>query len=100
MFLYKRRLQKGLAWLSSFLPTAALADGDDQQSTISVVLQKLVDLLGGNIAHLCSVLAIMAVGFLWLGTGQMPKKAALGVIIGIAIINGAVWLGSYFWGAS
>lgn len=83
------------------LPNVALAAGygDGSESDFDGAIEHLISFLTGNLAHLISVLGIIVVGYLWLGTGQIPKKYGIGVIGGIAFINGAAWLGSYFWGS-
>lgn len=97
---FKKWVNRSFQALIVMFPGMALASGygDGDESDMENVLNHLISFLTGDIAHLISVIAIIVVGYLWIGTGHLQKKTAISVIGGIALINGGAWLANFLWG--
>ena len=63
------------------------------------ILQGLINLLNSDVARVLFILAIIGVGFSWLYLGQIPKRQALGVIMGIGIVFSASYIAQQLLGS-
>ncbi|ANH08612.1 TrbC/VirB2 family protein [Shinella sp. HZN7] len=79
-----------LSWALFATSIALVPEFAHAQSAVPVenVLDWGVTVLQGNIARSCMIIAVCAMGFLFL-TGRMAWQWAFSIIIGIAIIFGA-----------
>lgn len=85
----KQRLQPIMGlFLVCYWPIASAAN----DSEITSILTKFVELLQSNIARCLAVLAIVAVGYGTVYLGRIPKERAASVVIGICIIFGAKFI--------
>jgi type IV secretion system protein VirB2 len=84
---YKKLLRLFGFILLFILPLCSFAGGGDIP-TITQALQSLVDILTGTAARLMAIIAIAAVGYLWL-TGRLSLKHAVVVGLSVGIIFGA-----------
>lgn len=83
-----KKLLRILGFVALFiLPLCSFAAGGDIP-TITAALQSLVDILTGTAARLMAIIAIAAVGYLWL-TGRLSLKHAVIVGLSVGIIFGA-----------
>lgn len=69
------------------LPSMAFADSDT--FFLDSVLNNLIDLMTSDIARLLFVLAVIGTGYAWIGTGRLPKKWAVSIILGIGLVFSA-----------
>lgn len=75
-------LTAGLLTLALIEPAAA------QTANIEGVLQKVVDMLTGEVARLLAIIAVVIVGIAWM-FGQLDLRKAAYVVLGVAIVFGA-----------
>lgn len=80
-----KKIAAFILWV--ILPLSSFAAGGDIP-TITQALQSLVDILTGTAARLMAIIAIAAVGYLWL-TGRLSLKHAVVVGLSVGIIFGA-----------
>jgi type IV secretory pathway VirB2 component (pilin) len=59
-----------------------------QAANIEGVLQKVVDMLTGEVARLLAIIAVIVVGIAWM-FGYLDLRKAAYVILGVAIVFGA-----------
>ena len=78
------------------LPSTAFAY--TQTNDITTALQNLLNFITGSVAKSISVMAIVAIGYLTLARGVIPKEKGIGTCIGIAIILAAQSLYTMFGG--
>jgi type IV secretion system protein VirB2 len=76
--------------LSLFAPSAALA-----YAPWETALQTVVNYMTGSTAHLLAIIAVAAVGVAMLA-GHMSIRAALSVILGIAVVFSAATIVGIF----
>lgn len=91
---------KSLQWklLSlMLLPSLGFAQsyGDDGFVLVSI-LHKVIDLITSKIGGAIFAIAIIGVGYAWLGKGVIEKNRAIAIIAGISLVFGASWLVQYF----
>jgi type IV secretion system protein VirB2 len=79
-------------WAFAF-PQLALASGAPWETA----LETIVSYMTGSTAHLLAIMAVAGIGVAMLA-GQMSLRAALSVIIGIAVIFGAATIVGMFGG--
>jgi type IV secretory pathway VirB2 component (pilin) len=77
-----------------FSPTLVLADdiGGLNSDMLASILQSLITLLTSTYARLFMVIAIVAVGYLWMWKGSIPSGRAISTLIGIGIVFSASFL--------
>lgn len=69
--------------------TLALVDpATAQTANIEGVLQKVVDMLTGEVARLLAIIAVIIVGIAWM-FGYLDLRKAAYVVLGVAIVFGA-----------
>lgn len=88
--LFYKCIKKFLILTIGFVPTLALAAGDDFQ--LVSILQGLIQLLNSDIARIIFVLSIIGVGYGWLYMGRIPQHRAIGAILGIGIVFSASYI--------
>jgi type IV secretion system protein VirB2 len=59
-----------------------------QAANIEGVLQKVVDMLTGEVARLLAIIAVIVVGIAWM-FGYLDLRKAAYVVLGVAIVFGA-----------
>jgi len=59
-----------------------------QASNIQGVLQKVVDMLTGEVARLLAIISVIIVGIAWM-FGYLDMRKAAYVVLGVAIVFGA-----------
>ncbi len=59
-----------------------------QTANIEGVLQKVVDMLTGEVARLLAIIAVIVVGIAWM-FGYLDLRKAAYVVLGVAIVFGA-----------
>ena len=59
-----------------------------QAANIEGVLQKVVDMLTGEVARLLAIIAVLVVGIAWM-FGYLDLRKAAYVVLGVAIVFGA-----------
>ena len=79
------------------LPSFSFAEGYGDDGFVLVnLLHKVIDLITSKIGGAVFAIAIVAVGYAWLGKGVMDKGKAIATIAGISLVFGASWLVQYF----
>lgn len=81
--------------LLSPMSTFAGDFGDDGGFSLTIALNKLIDLLSGQIGGAVCVLSIVCVGYAWLRAGRIEKGPAVVAIVGISVIFSAAWIANY-----
>ena len=69
-----------------------------QSNQVTTALENLLNFVTGDVAKFISMLAIVAVGFLTMAKGLIPKEKGIATCIGIGVIFAAQSLYSMFSG--
>lgn len=86
-YVWKGRKKISVALINLLLPVSAMAYSTNDK--MSEILDDTIDLITGKWGTSLCVLAIMAVGFLWMKMGKMEKDHAMATVVGIGIVYAA-----------
>ena len=85
-------------FLFLLLVTPGTSYGYGQSNQVSTALENLLNFVTGDVAKFISMLAIVAVGFLTMAKGLIPKEKGIATCIGIGVIFAAQSLYTMFSG--
>ena len=74
--------------IAGFVILALIEPALAQTANIEGVLQKVVDMLTGEVARLLAIIAVIVVGIAWM-FGYLDLRKAAYVVLGVAIVFGA-----------